>query len=74
MTELWTARQCGEYIGLTSKKPEDGWRSYVYRLDAPEHVGFDPETGMQVWDAAAVRAWHAGRPGQGARTDLRKAT
>lgn len=46
------------------------WRSYVAREQAPapvERVGREP-----LWDEDEVKAWIAGRPGRGARTDRRK--
>lgn len=47
------------------------YRSYVSRQQAPKSCGFDPETGLKLFDLDAVRAWHEARPGRGARTDLR---
>lgn len=50
------------------------WSAYVSRGQAPEAIGYDPQTGERVWDAATVRDWAKNRPGQGFRTDRRKAT
>jgi len=63
----WTAQQCAVHTGITTST----WRDYVadHRAPAPR-PGYDPDTGRKTWDPDTVRAWHAGRPGQGARTDL----
>lgn len=45
------------------------FRGYVARGHAPAPAGFDPKTGLRVWDEAKVMAWIENRPGQGARTD-----
>lgn len=60
--EQWTAAQCAEHAGI---KPAT-WRAMVSRKQAPARIRPD----VALWDAATVRAWHARRPGQGARTDL----
>lgn len=48
----------------------DTWSSYVARGRAPQpvrHVGRTP-----LWDRQAILRWVETRPGQGARTDLRR--
>jgi hypothetical protein len=65
--ERWTADQCATHAGITTST----WRDYVADHRAPAPLpGYDPDTGRKTWDATAVQAWHTGRPGQGARTDL----
>lgn len=66
MAENWTTRQAAEHCRV---KPRT-YLYYVARLGAPAAVGRDVETGEKLFDAGAVRAWHARRPGRGARTDL----
>jgi len=66
--ELWTTSQVAEYCG--NIKPAT-YRDYVNRQGAPKHVSRQPGRGGQdLYDADAVRTWHARRPRQGARTDL----
>jgi len=73
VTELWTTTQCAQHFGVT----RGTWRDYVStgtpaHLRAPAAVGRQPgRAGESLFPADAVRAWHAGRPGRGARTDLR---
>nr|WP_235681370.1 hypothetical protein [Tomitella gaofuii] len=65
MPERWLRADCADHVGVTAST----WSAYVNRHRAPqpiEYVGRTP-----LWDADEVRAWHAGRPGQGARTDRR---
>ena len=65
--ERWTAKQCAAHVGIGVST----WRDYVADHRAPAPLsGYDPDTGRKTWDPVTVRAWHAGRPGQGARTDL----
>lgn len=65
--ELWTTAQAAEHCGI---KPST-YRDYIHRQGAPSHVSRQPGRGGQdLYDAAAVREWHAARPRQGARTDL----
>jgi len=72
MAELWTATQCAQHCGVT----RGTWRDYVSlgtpaHLRAPVAVGRQPgSAGESLFSAEAVRAWYAGRPGRGARTDL----
>ncbi len=72
MTELWTTTQCAEHVGVTPGT----WRHYVSvrtqpHLRPPAAVGRQPgKAGESLFPADQVRAWHAGRPGRGARTDL----
>lgn len=66
-----TAAECAVAASITEKT----WRAYVSRglpaaHPAPKPSGYDPHTGLVVWDVAAVEAWLAARPGRGARTDL----
>ncbi len=75
MPDRWTAAQAGAHC-KTIRRPEGvvarTYRYYVRRLGAPDAVGRDVETGAKLYDADAVREWHANRPGRGARTDLRE--
>lgn len=65
--ELWTTTQAAEHCGVKPKTFND----YRQRLGAPDPVDRQPgRSGQDLYDAAAVRAWHASRPGRGARTDL----
>lgn len=66
--ERWTAEQCAKFCNDVSV---DTWRSYVNRGTsrgrAPAPVGYNPQTGLKEWGADEVRAWHAGRRGEGWR-------
>ena len=64
--ELWRVAECAEHGGVSPST----WRSYMRPgLSAPAAVAhLDART--PLWDAEQVRAWHAARPGRGARTDL----
>lgn len=55
---------------LAGIKPRT-WSAYVARGHAPTPDGREEISGTPWWWADHVRAWMAGRPGQGARTDLR---
>ena len=76
MTERWTADRCAPELSITAGRR----RSYVADPRkardrgeahwAPEPLGYDPATGLLMWDAAAVWAGNKSRPGRGARTDL----
>lgn len=75
MTGLWTADEAGAHC-KTPRRP-DGvsgktYRQYVRLYGAPQAVGRDVETGEKLYDPGEVIAWHATRPGQGARTDLKE--
>lgn len=66
--KLWTTAQAAEHCGVKPKT----YTYYVLRQGAPAAVSRQPGRGGQdLFDAEAVRAWHANRPGHGARTDLR---
>jgi predicted DNA-binding transcriptional regulator AlpA len=56
--EVWTTNQCCEHAGVS--RPT--WSSYVSRGQAPSPVGHLDR--MSLWDADAVRAWDANRPGR----------
>lgn len=60
-----TSAEAAERAGIGAST----FRGYVARGQAPAAAGFDPKTGLRVWDEAKVTAWIASRPGQGARTD-----
>jgi phage terminase Nu1 subunit (DNA packaging protein) len=67
VTELWTTTQAAEHCGCKPRTFND----YVRRRGAPQPVGREPGRGGQdLYDAEAVRRWHAGRRGQGHRSDL----
>lgn len=67
--ELWTTAQAAEHCGVSPNT----YRYYQKRLGAPAPVLREPGRGGQnLYRAQEVRAWHAGRRGQGARTDLPK--
>jgi len=68
--ELWTTAQAAEHCGV---RPST-YRDYVSRQGAPKHVSRQPGRGQDLYLAEAVRAWHAKRPGRGARTDLPRET
>jgi hypothetical protein len=62
--ERWTTTQVAEHCGVNPGT----YRDYVSRRGAPGPLRErDPETGAKLYDAAAVRAWHEGRPGKGWR-------
>lgn len=59
-----TAAQCAALVGVAPRT----WSAYVARDQAPAPLpGFDPGTGLRVWDEATVRAWMAARPGKSGR-------
>lgn len=61
----WTAQQAAAHAGIQPST----WRAMVTRGQAPPHLpGYDPVSGLRVWDADVVRVWQATRPGRGART------
>jgi hypothetical protein len=67
--ELWTTNQVAEHLGV---RPGT-FRDYRQRLDPPPPapVSSQPGRGGQdLYDAAAVREWHANRKGRGHRSDL----
>lgn len=67
MTERWTTAQVAEWCNI---RPST-YRDYVSEGRAPGPLPErDAETGAKLYDAAAVKEWHANRPGAGARTDL----
>lgn len=67
MGERWTTAQVAEYCGV---RPST-YRDYVSDGRAPGPLPErDLKTGAKLYDADAVKAWHANRPGRGARTDL----
>lgn len=69
MAERWTTKQVAAYLGIEP----DTYPRYREEQGAPGPVGREPgRSGQNVYDADEVRAWHANRPGRGARTDLRK--
>jgi hypothetical protein len=70
MSERWTAAQCAQHCDLKGPNREHTWRYYVHQFGAPTPLGHNQKTGLQEWDADAVRTWKANRPGQGRRTDL----
>ena len=63
--ERWTTSQAAAHCG--GVKPST-YRDYVAKLGAPAPLRErDPATGAKLYDAEAVKAWHAGRPGKGWR-------
>lgn len=71
--ELWTTTQAAEHCGVKASTFRD-YRSKS-QLGVPAPVGSQPGRGGQdLYDADEIRAWHANRPGRGARTDLRQET
>lgn len=67
--ELWTTAQVAEHLGV---RPGT-FRDYRQRLDPPPPLPVSSQPGrggQDLYDAAAVRQWHAKRPGRGHRTDL----
>ncbi len=56
---FWTAAQCADYCGVAKAT----FAAYASRGTAPGIAArFDGRT--PVWDAEAVRRWHASRPSQ----------
>jgi hypothetical protein len=64
--EEWTREQVTAWLAEQGRPCAPAtWSSYVTRAGAPKpyrHVGRTP-----LWDAQAVREWHARRAGQGWR-------
>lgn len=83
----WRGKRVGDAkdaaaLCVTADRPDgvsaDTYQYYVKRLGAPGPLreGFrDPVSGRlrSLYDLDAVEAWHAARPGRGARTDLDRA-
>ena len=68
-TELWSSARCAEYLGLAHAKDA----TTVLRRLGVRPVSRQPGRGGQnLYLPAEVKAAHAARPGQGARTDLRR--
>jgi hypothetical protein len=66
-TERWTTAQVAEWCNI---RPST-YRDYVSEGRAPGPLPErDLKTGAKLYDAEAVKTWHANRPGPGARTDL----
>lgn len=61
-----TNAECAALAGITPGT----WRDYVARGRAPGPDG--RLGGTPWWWRSTVETWLGGRPGQGARTDLRK--
>jgi hypothetical protein len=70
VAEFWTTTQAAEYCGITSAAfRRERSRDYP----PPEPVGRQPgRKGQDLYDADAVRAWRANRPGRGFRSDLKE--
>ncbi|MFF7837534.1 hypothetical protein ACFZC6_01670 [Streptomyces ossamyceticus] len=68
MTGLWTIEQVADHLGV---KPSSA-RGALSRMGVRAH-SFRPHPdsnrAQALYDTEQVRAAHAGRPGQGARTD-----
>ena len=63
---LWTTTQAAKHCRVNPGT----YRDYVSRLGAPGPVDArDPATGAKLYEAAAVMAWHATRPGKGWRKE-----
>lgn len=69
MTERLTAAQAADRLGI----PASTFRAYVSRGQAPQRDGRDEDTGRPYWLAATIDEYKLTRPGQGARTDRRRA-
>lgn len=71
--ELWTAKQAADFLGLNGENRAHSARRQLSRMgvEAVKYARVGPSPRPQaIYDAAAVRAAQAGRPGRGARTDL----
>jgi hypothetical protein len=65
--EQWDDKQAAEHVGISPTT----LRSYTSRQQCPPAVPWwGRNRSGTLWDAESIRAWHASRPGQGARTDL----
>lgn len=62
--EWWTREEVAGHCGV-APDTIGGYRSRQ-QMPAPTYVGRTP-----MWRKDEIEAWHAARPGQGARTDLR---
>ena len=56
--ELWFGEQCAAYIGVSPAT----WRNYSANQRTPAYVATILGK-TRLWDAEAVKAWHAARPG-----------
>lgn len=70
--EVWTTRQAAIHCGI---RPAT-YRDYTRTNGAPGPLEYRSAGGELLFDADAVRAWHANRPGRGsqARFVTRSAT
>jgi len=67
--ELWSSARCAEYLGLAHARDA----TTVLRRLGVQPVSRQPgRRGQNLYLPAEVKAAHAARPGQGARTDLRR--
>ena len=55
---LWTSAECASHCGVSRST----WASYYRLKNVPEPVA-TLGARSPLWDAEAVRAWHAARPG-----------
>ena len=56
--ELWRVKECATHCGI---KPST-WTTYTAQGRTPDPIAhFDGRT--PLWDAEAVKTWHAQRPG-----------
>ncbi|WP_026162261.1 helix-turn-helix transcriptional regulator [Corynebacterium ulceribovis] len=56
--ELWRVKDCAAWCNITNAT----WTNYVARGIAPAAAGH-LDARSPLWDAEAVKAWHASRPG-----------
>jgi hypothetical protein len=66
VSATWTIAQVADHLGITVKAADKQLRRWGIGAVARQ----PGRGGMNLYDADAVRAAHAGRPGRGARTDL----
>lgn len=62
--EEWTTREAADFLGVQVHT----FRGYVNAGDAPQPVGkraIGHNNFTDLFDAAAIRAWKASRPGRG---------
>lgn len=64
--EVWTTRQAATHCGI---RPAT-YRDYTRTNGAPGPLEYRSAGGELLFDAAAVRAWHAKRPGRGSQARL----
>jgi hypothetical protein len=69
MSDTVTTTQAAKFLKVTPSR----FRSIAAAAGLQPVARRPGQSGLNLWDAAAVALIHRGRPGRGARTDLREA-